>query len=403
MKFDFTKYTNNFISSEEVSEYASKTGIIKERFETNSDEVYFYDLKNYINNEELKEIKRVASNIRMDCDVLLVVAIGGSYMGSCAINTALNNKYKKNDTEVIYIGNNLSSSEYLELIEYLKDKDICINVISKSGETLEVLTTFKLLMPLMKKKYRSSEIKKRVIVTTNQYKGRLYNIAKKNNYQLFIIPEKIGGRYSIFTPAGLIPLAVNGIDITDFLKGASLGRTHLNHATIYAMIRNIMFDKNRIVEAFTIYDEKLSYFSEWLKQLFAESEGKNNLGVLPISIINPRDLHSLGQFIDSGNKITYSTIIDVENYKTFKVKEYNKTMLEINNIVKESAAISQMSSNNPSINITLDSLNSFNLGEACMFFMMSAAISAYLFEVNPFDQPGVNNYKQLVLKALLDS
>lgn len=400
MKFDFNTYTKEYIDNEAIKKYASKANEIKKKFETNLKELKWFQMSEYVDNAELKEIKELAVHLKETTDVLLVVGIGGSYMGTQAILSAMLPYFKKTQPEIIFVGTSLSSEYYYDLMEYLKDKRVSINVISKSGNTMETITTYDLLMKAMHKKYTKKELKKRIYITTNIHQGKLLEEAKKNGYRTFFIPDDIGGRYSILTPVSLFPLAVAGIDIIEFLKGAKEGRMYLNYASIYAMVRTILYERERTIEAFTVYEPKLYYFTEWLKQLFAESEGKDCKGILPISVVNPRDLHSLGQFIQDGNPCLFETNLYVDTCRTVTLEKYHEPMYDIEQLVLEKVCEAHTMSGSPSNIITLDSISEYHLGEACMFFMMSAAISAYLIDVNPFDQPGVETYKELIAQNL---
>ena len=305
MKFDFNTYTSDYIDADEIKKYASKMSEIKKKFETNDLELKWFQMSEYVDNIELKEMLDIAESLKENTDVLLVIGIGGSYMGSKAILNALKPYFKKTDIEILYVGNSLSSLYFKDLIEYLKDKRVSVNVISKTGDTVETILTFELVMKMMRNRYSKKELKRRVFVTTNIHNGRLLREAKENGYRTFFIPDSIPGRYSCLTSATLFPLAVAGVNIIEYLKGAKEGRMLINYASIYAMVRHIMYNKDKVVEAFTVYEPKLDYYCEWLKQLFAESEGKDCKGILPISIINTRDLHSLGQFIADGNPILF--------------------------------------------------------------------------------------------------
>ena len=400
MKFDFNTYTKEYINSEIIKKYATKIGEIKKKFETNIKELEWFQMNSYVDNKELKEIKEIASVLKKTTDVLLVVGIGGSYMGTQAILGAMMPYFKKSQPEIIFVGTSLSSEYYNDLLKYLKDKRVSINVISKSGNTMETIITYDLLMKMMRKRYSKKELRSRIFITTNIHQGKLLEEAKNYGYRTFFIPDAISGRYSILTPVSLFPLAVAGIDIIEFLKGAKEGRMLLNYASIYAMVRTILYDKERVVEAFTVYEPKLSYFTEWLKQLFAETEGKNCKGILPISLINTRDLHSLGQFIQEGNPLLFETILYIDKCSEVILDKYNEPMHDIEKLVMGKVCEAHEIGGNPSNIITLESITEYNLGEACMFFMMGAAISAYLIDVEPFNQPGVETYKDLVAKNL---
>lgn len=400
MKFDFNTYTKDYIDSDAIKKHAVKANEIKKKFETNLKELKWFQMSEYVDNVELKEIKELAESLKATTDVLLVVGIGGSYMGTQAILSALSSYFKKTQPEIIFVGTSLSSEYYHDLLEYLKDKRISMNVISKSGNTMETIITYDMLIKMMQKRYTKKELKKRIFITTNIHSGKLLDEAKQNGYRTFFIPDDICGRYSILTPVALFPLAVAGIDIIEFLKGAKEGRMHLNYASIYAMVRTILFERERIVEAFTVYEPKLYHFTEWLKQLFAETEGKDCKGILPISVVNTKDLHSLGQFIEDGNPCIFETNFYVDTCKEVMLSKYHEPLHDIEHLVLEKVCEAHAMSGSPSNIITIEELNEYHLGEACMFFMMSAAMSAYLIDVYPFSQPGVETYKELIAQNL---
>lgn len=400
MKFDFNTYTSDYISSDEIKKYAGKMSEIKQKFEQNLEELEWFQMSEYVDNLELKEMKELALSLKENTDVLLVIGIGGSYMGSKAILDALKPYFNTSGIEIIYLGTSLSSYYYKDLMEYLKDKRVSVNVISKSGNTMETITMYQLLLKMMKKRYSKKELRKRIFITTNIHDGKLLEEAKENSYRTFFIPDNIPGRYSCLTVGTLFPLAVADIDIIEFLKGAKEARMYINYASIYAMVRKIMFDKDKFVEAFTVYEPKLAYFTEWLKQLFAESEGKDCKGILPIGIVNTRDLHSLGQFIAEGNPLLFETVIGIEKTTEIMLEKYHESLEDIQHMVIEQVCVAHQETGSPSNVIHIPELNPYHMGEMCMFFMISAAMSAYLFGVNPFDQPGVSKYKELVAQNL---
>lgn len=400
MEFDFNTFTRDYIDSTVIKSYTNKVSSIKKKFLEHTKELEWYHMSEYVDNAELKEILKIASELRETTDVLLVIGIGGSFIGASAVIEAMRPYFKKNEPEILFIGTTLSSKYYSDLMNYLKDKRVSMNVISKSGTTMETMITYQILMGMLEKRYSKKELKKRIYITTNIHSGKLLDIAKTNGYRTFFIPDAIGGRYSILTPVALFPMAVAGIDILEFLTGAKEGRMHLNYASIYAMVRTIFFKRERVVEAFTAYEPKLATFLEWLKQLFAESEGKDCKGILPISVINPRDLHSLGQFISEGNPILFETVLKVEAGKPFLLEKYHEELTDINHLVLNKVCEAHQKTGSPSNIISIEELTSYHMGEMVMFFMMSAAISAYLFDVDPFDQPGVETYKELITQEL---
>ena len=259
---------------------------------------------------------------------------------------------------------------------------------------MEVNFVFSKILKLMKSKYSDKELRKRIIITTNKVSGKLLSIAKKNNYMKFYIPD-ISGRYSVMTPVGLLPCAVAGVDIDLLIKGYKDGVKDIDKCFMYAVVRDILYKKGKKIEAFTIYDERLLSFNDFLKQLFAETQGKKEKGILPISVFNTRDMHSLGQYFAEGEQIYFSTVINIVNNKDIKLKD--KSLNQINNIAMLSIAKSLTS---PSIIINIDRLSEINIGRMLYFFMVSASIGGYLLGINPYNQPGVNNYKRIIKESL---
>ena len=401
MNFDFLSYTKKLISKKQLETHKKTKKYLLDYFQENKKELFWYNIKDYISKEKIQELTILANNLNKISDVVLVLGIGGSINISKAIITALKPYF--NNNKLIFIGDNLSSSYLLELKEYLKNKDFSLNVISKSGTTLETLITFSFLEEIMLEKYQKQELKKRIVFTTSQDNKDLITYLKKENYKILYIPKDIGGRYSSFTFVTLFPLALSNLNIKAYLKGAEKGKKYLNKALEYAIIRNIFFKKEKYVEGLVIYEKKLFNLTNWIKQVLAESEGKNNKGLLPINIIYPSDLHSLGQYIQEGKKLLFETVITINKTKTFLVKEYNKSLNNIIETIKKSVALAHLENDTPSLNIEIETLNEYYLGQLIMFFMLSASMSSYLFKVNPFDQPGVKKYKDLITKFLKET
>lgn len=385
IKYDF----KTFMNVDGANDYNDKIHKIKTRLLKAEGPDSFIKLEKCIREKEVEKIKKVSKYIRNNCDVFLVIGVGGSYMGSKAIISLFKNQFKT-DIEIIFAGYSLSSEYLANLLDYIKNKKVIVNVISKSGNTIEVNLIFSKILELMKKKYSEKELRKRIIITTNKKTGKLREIASKNNYMNFNIPN-ISGRYSIFTAVGLLPIAVSGIDIDKLIEGYKLGINNIDKCFLYAVIRELLYKNGKKVEAFTIYDERFTYFNEWLKQLFAETQGKKRQGILPISVFNTRDMHSLGQYFSEGEEMIFSTVINVVNNKDVLIN--GKSLNKINNI----ATLSILKSYSmPSILINIDRLTEENIGELIYFFLVSAAIGGYLMGVNPYNQPGVNEYKRLM-------
>ena len=385
IKYDF----KTFMNVDGANDYNDKIHKIKTRLLKAEGPDSFIKLEKCISKKEVEKIKKVSKYIRNNCDVFLVIGVGGSYMGSKAIISLFKNQFKT-DIEIIFAGYSLSSEYLANLLDYIKNKKVIVNVISKSGNTMEVNLIFAKVLELMKKKYSEKELRKRIIITTNKKTGKLREIASKNNYMNFNIPN-ISGRYSIFTVVGLLPIAVSGIDIDKLIEGYKLGINNIDKCFLYAVIRELLYKNGKKVEAFTIYDERFTYFNEWLKQLFAETQGKKRQGILPISVFNTRDMHSLGQYFSEGEEMIFSTVINVVNNKDVLIN--GKSLNKINNIATLSILKSYRM---PSILINIDRLTEENIGELIYFFLASAAIGGYLMGVNPYNQPGVNEYKRLM-------
>lgn len=353
--------------------------------------------------KDLDEIISTATYIKDNCDKFIVIGIGGSYLGSRAIIEALSPYFKKNNPEIIYVGNDLSTDYLNELLDYIKDSEVIINVISKSGTTLEPSIAFDTLLEFMNRKYGKLSLSRRIIVTTDDTKGELLSRANQYGFKKFVIPQNIGGRYSVLTPVGLLPIAVANIDIKKLYSGAMLAKENLKECYKYTVLRDMMYRNNKIVESFTIYEPKLYYFTEWLKQLFGESQGKDGKGLLPISTVNTRDLHSMGQYYQDGPAILFETVLLTKPQTQIDLYRYNKTMSEVNDIAAYSVAQSHYDGHVDSTIISMDSLNELNIGYLIFFFQMSAMLGSYLLGVNYYDQPGVSNYKEIMNKKIEDN
>ena len=394
IKYDFKTYTRNYFTEEEYNEVLSKKIDIINKLKNSNMNGWTKE----IDAATISKIKETSSFIKKNFDCLVVIGIGGSFLGSYAFDKMFRKYFDDDKFEIIYAGTTLSSKHLEELIKYLRNKNFCINVISKSGTTMETSITYKLLKDTLKRKYTEEELKNHIIVTTDKDKGKLREEVNEMGYTSFIIPDDIGGRYSFITPAHLLPLAVN-YNIDEIIDGYYHGKRLLDVAYEYAATRYLLYKHGKVVENFTVSEENMSYFSEWLKQLFGETEGKNGVGILPTSTVFTRDLHSLGQFIQEGNQILFETFIKVT--ETNNYIEYNKEDLStINNIVIDSVIRAHSKGNVPCLEIEMDELTEENIGILIYFFQLSAAFSGYLFGVEPFNQPGVEVYKQEVRDAL---
>ncbi|OBW59041.1 hypothetical protein A9986_05675 [Solibacillus silvestris] len=365
-------------------------------------------------------IHDVATEIKLKADILIVVGIGGSYLGARAVQNALTPHFieRKSGIEVVYVGQNMSGAYVQGLIDYIKDKRVYVNVISKSGGTMEPALAFRVFRHYMEDKY-GVEAKNRIIVTTDAKIGTLREIAIDSGYRRFEIPDNIGGRYSVLTPVGLLPLAVAGIDIDGLMQGAKSAATVFsapqlvdNEAYRYAVLRHALYTQGYKVELLASFEPALKRFHEWWMQLFGESEGKEAKGLFPTSANFSTDLHSIGQFIQEGSPILFETLlhfkeINVDYKVPFDPRNEDglnylagHTFNEINAVSKQGTALAHSEGGVPVIQLELDKLDEYHLGYLIYFFMKACAMSAFLLEVNPFDQPGVETYKTKIMELL---
>lgn len=384
------------------------------------------DLPEKRDEEEIERIKQAAARIQKQADVFIVVGIGGSYLGAKAVIDLLSSSFSnlnslsdRKHPQIIFAGNNMSAKYMNDLIEFIKDKDVAINVISKSGTTLEPAMTFRILRMFLEEKYGIRGANERIYVTTDKEKGILHDIAVKNEYEMFVVPDNVGGRYSVLTAVGLLPMAVANIDIDDILDGA-LFASHVfdqrditaNDCYKYALIRNVLYQKGKATEIMASYEPSFRYFIEWYKQLFGESEGKQNKGIFPAGVNFTTDLHSMGQFIQEGSRNIFETVINVEIDRTFikfpesKEDDDNLNYLagkEIDYINKQAykgTFDAHVSGGVPVIVINVEDLTEYNIGQLIFFFEKACAISGYILGVNPFNQPGVEAYKKNMMNLL---
>ncbi len=376
--------------------------------------------------EEFERIKIAAEKIKKDSDVLVVIGIGGSYLGARAVIEALSSTFynilpdkQRKFPQIFFVGNNLSPDYVNELLECISQKNISVNVISKSGTTTEPAIAFRIFREYLESKYGIDEARKRIYVTTDKAKGALKNLANEEEYETFVIPDNIGGRYSVLTAVGLLPIAVAGIDIEKLMNGAINGQEKYNDSNLkynscykYAVVRNILYKQNKNIEILVNYEPKMLYFTEWWKQLYGESEGKEEKGIFPAGATFTTDLHSLGQYIQEGKRELFETIINIEKTNTdIKMKAdeddldglnylEGKTMNYINHKAMEGTIEAHTTGKVPNIVINVEKMNEENLGELIYFFELACAISANILGVNPFNQPGVETYKKNMFKLL---
>ena len=393
IKFDFNSMVDSFIDKDNVNNLSLKKEEVYDKFNSS----YMTGWTRKIDDILVDRIIEESNKVKTHSQCLVVIGIGGSFLGSYSVKEMLMPYFNDDKFKIIYAGTTLSSKYMDELLAYLSNIDFSINVISKSGTTMETRITYKLIKELMEKKYEGEELRKRIIITTDKEKGILREEVNKYAYTSFEIPDDIGGRYSIMTPAHLFPLAFN-INIKKFIEGYYEGAKYREEAFKYAVIRKSLADCGKVIENYCVYEDNMYFFTEWLKQLFGESEGKDGKGIFPVSTVNTRDLHSLGQFIQEGRKVIFETFIKVN--ESVDVMYMNKSLHDINNVVLESVKKAHYSGVVPCNLISIDKICEETIGEMMYFFMMSAAFSGFLFDINPFDQPGVEVYKQEVRENL---
>ncbi len=373
--------------------------------------------------EEVARIKKAAEKIKSDSQVLIVLGIGGSYLGArAAIEFVKSNNYniiKKDTPDIYYGGNTLSSSAVAELVSLIEGRDFSINVISKSGTTTETAVAFRIFKKICEDRYGKEEAAKRIYVTTDRQKGALKALADKEGYETFTVPDDVGGRYSVLTAVGLLPIAAAGIDIDKLMAGAAFAREKYmsgdisaNECYKYAALRNILYRSGKKIEIMTSYEPSMTMWNEWLKQLFGESEGKDGKGLYPSSVVFSTDLHSLGQYIQEGERDLFETVLWVDKPAVdFEVPfdEANsdglnflagRSMHSINKNAHDGTVLAHCDGGVPNILITIDRQDEYSLGEMIYFFELACGISGYILGVNPFNQPGVESYKKNMFALL---
>ena len=422
MKINFN---NVLINNDEINKYEDMVKDIHNKLHDNCNSqdnfMGWLDLPINYDKEELEQIKICAEKVKNNSKYLLVIGIGGSYLGARAVIEALTSTFynlRENSPIILYVGNNLSTSYINDIIKIIGNDDFSINVISKSGTTTEPAIAFRIFKKILENKY-GNNASERIFVTTDEEKGALHTIAKENNYQTFKIPNNIGGRYSVLTAVGLFPIAVANINVDKLLNGAIKAYNKYNNSNLnendcykYAVIRNLLYHKDKNIEIFASYEPRLHYFIEWWKQLFGESEGKNGKGIFPVGVEFTTDLHSLGQYIQDGRRNIFETVLNIENTNesiTMTKEENNLDNLNylegltldyINHKAMEGTIDAHVSNDVPNILINVDKLDEETIGELIYFFELACAMSGFILNVNPFNQPGVEKYKQNMFKLL---
>lgn len=426
LSLDLSKLTP-FVSAEEMDNMRLSVemaaNLLDSREGAGNDFLGWVDLPVNYDKEEFARIKKAAEKIQSDSDVLVVVGIGGSYLGAKAAVEMLTDSFYNLSSErktpmIIFAGNSISSSYLADVIKLLDGKDFSINIISKSGTTTEPALAFRILRSMLIEKYGADEAKGRIYATTDKARGALKTFADKEGYETFVIPDDVGGRFSVLTAVGLLPIAAAGIDIDAMMQGAADAREEYtkdyedNICYKYAAIRNILYRKGKSIELMVNYEPALTYFSEWWKQLYGESEGKDQKGIFPASVSFSTDLHSMGQYIQDGQRILFETVLNVEKPKQdleFPFEEENidglnflagKTVDYVNNKAFQGTLLAHMDGGVPNIIINIPELNSYYFGQLSYFFEKACAISGYILGVNPFNQPGVEAYKKNMFALL---
>ncbi len=421
------KFVKGFVKEHEISnlipQAQSALELVKAKTGAGNDFLGWYDLPKSYDKEEFERIKLASEKIRNNSDILIVIGIGGSYLGARAaiefVKSPLYNNLKKNTPDIYFAGNNISTTALNELLSICDGKDISVNVISKSGTTTEPAIAFRVFKALLIEKYGVDGAKEHIFVTTDKKKGTLKEFSDKAGYETFVVPDDVGGRYSVLTAVGLLPIAVAGIDIDEMMCGAHDAMTKFdssdieeNEAMKYAVIRNALLRKGKSTEILVGYEPYLLMVNEWWKQLYGESEGKDNKGIFPASVIFSTDLHSLGQYIQEGQRTLFETVINVIDQGTsFTIPNDEANVDGLNFIsgktldyVNKTAMLATLMAHNdggvPNILIELKDKSAYSFGYMVYFFELACAISGYMLGVNPFDQPGVEAYKKNMFALL---
>ena len=421
---------NTGLTKKSIMEYKEQVENIHKdlhrRANDEKDFVGWLELPTNYDKKEFARIKKAAKKIKKESDILVVIGIGGSYLGARAVIEALTSSFynmlpnkQRKFPQILYVGNNLSPNYMNELIEYIGNKDFSINVISKSGTTTEPAVAFRIFREILENKYGIDEARSRIYATTDKEKGALKTLAESEGYEQFVVPDNVGGRYSVLTAVGLLPIAVAGIDIDKLMEGARLAQERYNDANLkynecyqYAVVRNILYKLYKNTEILVNYEPKMHYFTEWWKQLFGESEGKEQKGIFPAGVDFTTDLHSMGQYIQEGRRNLFETVISIEesnsditipsdddnldglNYLAGKGLDY------VNKKAMEGTVQAHVSGDVPNIIINLKQLNETSIGELIYFFEKACAVSGMILGINPFNQPGVEEYKKNMFKLL---
>ena len=414
-----TKYLQDFINPDELAGIKAQVEAAAESLHNKTglgnDFLGWVNLPTDYDKEEFARIKAAAEKIKSNSDILIVIGIGGSYLGARAaielLKSPLYNNMKKDTPDIYYVGNSINPTYLNEVIALCKDKDFSVNVISKSGTTTEPALAFRIFKKMVEDKYGKDGAKDRIFATTDKARGTLKSLSDTEGYETFVIPDDVGGRFSVLTAVGLLPIAVAGCDIDALMKGAAKAQADFcadfdnNDCYKYAALRNILYRKGKSVEMLVSYDPSFVMMSEWYKQLFGESEGKDNKGIFPSSAVFSTDLHSMGQYIQDGARILFETVVDIKNPKTDLFLEAdaenldglnfltNQNMSVVNRKAFEGTVLAHTEGGVPNIILELDDTTEESIGYMIYFFEKACAVSGYVLGVNPFNLPGVESYK----------
>ena len=421
------KYVSSFIGSHEIAQMQCQVNaadkMLREKSGPGNSFLGWLDLPETYDRAELEKVKVAAEKIKNTCDILIVIGIGGSYLGARAVIEFLKSPYynqlKKDTPDIYFAGNVISADALNEVLSLCEGRDVCVNVISKSGTTTEPAIAFRVFRKLLESKYGKEGARERIFVTTDKARGTLKQFSTDEGYETFVIPDDVGGRFSVLTSCGLLPIAVSGIDIDQLMSGAKAAYEAYQTPDIeknpcyrYAAIRNILYRKGKSVEVLASYEPFIALFNEWWKQLYGESEGKDQRGIFPASVVFSTDLHSLGQYIQDGSRMLFETVIDVaDTGASFEIPNDPANIDSLNflsgmdlNTVKKHAMqgtiLAHVDGGVPNIVLEASERSAFVLGELIYFFELACAISGYLLGVNPFDQPGVESYKKNMFALL---
>ena len=429
VSFDYSK-TEGFVHAHEVESMKAITESAKElllsKKGAGNDYLGWIDLPVDYDKDEFERIKKAAKKIQFDSEVLVVIGIGGSYLGARAAIEFLGHNFfnsvskeVRKAPEIYFVGNSISSTYLSNLIDVIGDRDFSVNIIYKSGTTTEPAIAFRVFKKLLEKKYGKEEAAKRIYATTDKAKGALKNLADAEGYEEFVVPDDVGGRFSVLTAVGLLAIAASGADIDKLMEGAASARKRCiendfdnNDSMQYAALRNIMLRKGKAIEILCDYEPSLHYTLEWWKQLMGESEGKDNKGLFPASVDLTTDLHSMGQFIQDGSRIMFETVLNVEKAReeiTIEAEDEDldglnylagKTVDFVNKCAMNGTILAHTDGNTPNLMVKIPEQNEFYLGELFYFFEFACGLSGYILGVNPFNQPGVESYKHNMFALL---